>query len=43
MGLFGMLSPSGCHPAGPAGPYVAGDTVGPDEKFIVRAFGSGQC
>ena len=20
---FGTLSPSGCHPAGPAGPYVA--------------------
>ena len=34
-GLFGMLSPSDCHPAGPAGPYVAGGPVGPDEKFKV--------
>ena len=25
-----MLSPSDCHPAGPAGPYVAGGPVGPD-------------
>ena len=35
MGLFGTLSPSDCHPAGPAGPYVAGGPVGPDEKFQV--------
>ena len=33
VGLFGMLSPSDCHPAGPAGPYVAGGHVGPDEEF----------
>ena len=26
----GMLSPSDCYPAGPAGPYVAGGPVGPD-------------
>ena len=35
VGLFGTLSPSDCHPAGPAGPYVAGGPVGPDEKFKV--------
>ena len=35
VGLFGMLSPSDCHPAGLAGPYVAGGPVGPDEKFKV--------
>ena len=35
MGLFGTLSPSDCYPAGPAGPYVAGGPVGPDEKFQV--------
>ena len=35
VGVFGMLSPSDCYPAGPAGPYVAGDHVGPDEKFQV--------
>ena len=35
VGLFGTLSPSDCYPAGPAGPYVAGDPVGPDEKFQV--------
>ena len=28
-----MLSPSNCHPAGPAGPYVAGGPVGPDETL----------
>ena len=32
MGLFGTLSPSDCHPAGP---YVAGGSVGPDEKLKV--------
>ena len=32
VGLFGMLSPSDCYPAGP---YVAGAPVGPDEKFQV--------
>ena len=32
MGLFGTLSPSDCYPAGP---YVAGGHVGPDEKFQV--------
>ena len=26
----GTLSPSDCYPAGPAGPYVAGGSVGPD-------------
>ena len=35
VGLFGMLSLSDCYPAGPAGPYVAGGPVGPDEKFQV--------
>ena len=30
-----MLSPFDCYPAGPAGPYVAGGSVGPDEKFQV--------
>ena len=30
-----MLSPSDCHPAGPAGPYVAGGPVGPDDVFKV--------
>ena len=30
LGQFGTLSPSDCHPAGPAGPYVAGGPVGPD-------------
>ena len=35
VGLFGMLSPSDCYPAGPAGPFVAGGPVGPDEKFQV--------
>ena len=35
VGLFGMLSPSDCHPAGPAGPYVVGDPVGPHEEFQV--------
>ena len=33
--LFGTLSPSDCYPVGPAGPYVAGGLVGPDEKFQV--------
>ena len=27
----GMLSPSDCYPAGPAGPCVAGGPVGPDD------------
>ena len=31
----GMLSPSDCCPAGPAGPYVAGGPVGPDVSFRV--------
>ena len=31
----GMQSPSDCHPAGPAGPYVAGGPVGPDVSFQV--------
>ena len=31
----GMLSPSDCYPAGPAGPYVAGGPVGPDVSFKV--------
>ena len=35
VGLFGMLSPSDCHPAGPAGLYVAGGPVGTDEEFQV--------
>ena len=35
VGLFGTMSPSDCHPAGPAGPYVAGGPVGPDEEFQV--------
>ena len=35
VGLFGTLSPSNCYPAGPAGPFVAGGPVGPDEKFQV--------
>ena len=35
MGLFGTLSPSDCHPAGPAGQYVAGGPVGPDEMLQV--------
>ena len=30
-----MLSPSDCHPVGPAGPYVAGGPVGPDDFFKV--------
>ena len=35
VGLFGTLSPSDCHPAVPAGPYVAGVPVGPDETLQV--------
>ena len=35
VGLFRMLSPSDCHPAGPAGPYVAGGPVGPDGTLKV--------
>ena len=31
----GMLSPSDCFPAGPAGPYVAGGPVGPNVLFKV--------
>ena len=27
----GTPSPSDCYPAGPAGPYVAGGPVGPDD------------
>ena len=29
VGLFGTLSPSDCHPTGPAGPYVAGGPLWP--------------
>ena len=32
----GTLSPSDCHPAGPAGAYVAGGPVGPDDFLKVR-------
>ena len=35
VGPFRTLSSSGCHPAGPAGPYVAGGPVGPDDFFKV--------
>ena len=35
MGLFGTLSPSDCHSTGPAGPYVAGGPVDPDETLKV--------
>ena len=35
MGPFRTLSSSDCHPAGPAGPYVAGGPVGPDDLFKV--------
>ena len=35
VGSFGTLSPSDCHPAGPAGPYVAGGPVGSDDLFKV--------
>ena len=35
MGPFRTLSSSDCHPAGPAGPYVAGGPVGPDVLFQV--------
>ena len=31
----GTLSPSDCYPAGPAGPYVAGGPVGPDDCLQV--------
>ena len=46
VGPFGTLSPSDCHPVGPADPYVTGGPVVPDDFFssgTVRAFGSGQC
>ena len=33
MGPFMMLSSSDCRPVGPAGPYVAGGPVGPDDLF----------
>ena len=33
--LWATLSSSDCHPAGPAGPYVAGGPVGPDASFKV--------
>ena len=36
VGPLGTLSPSDCHPAGPAGPYVAGGPVGPDGTFWNR-------
>ena len=35
MGPFRILFSSDCHPAGPAGPYVAGGPVGPDDLFKV--------
>ena len=35
VGLFGMLSPSDCHPTGPTGPYVAGGPVDPDDTLQV--------
>ena len=35
MGLFRTLSPSDCHPAGPAGSYVARGPVGPDGTLKV--------
>ena len=31
----GTLPSSDCYPAGPAGPYVAGGPVGPDDSSIV--------
>ena len=31
----GTRSPSDCYPAGPAGPYVAGGTVGPGDCLQV--------
>ena len=35
MGPLRTLSSSDCHPAGPAGPYVAGGPVGPYDLFQV--------
>ena len=35
MGPFRTVSSSDCHPAGPAGPYVAGGPVDPDVSFKV--------
>ena len=35
VGLFVTLSPSDCHPAGPAGPYVAGGPVVLDDSLQV--------
>ena len=35
VGLFGTWSPSDRHPAGPAGPYVAGGPVGSDDSLQV--------
>ena len=35
VGPFRTLSSSHCHPAGPAGPYVAGGPVDPDDLFKV--------
>ena len=35
VGLSGTPSPSDCHPACPAGPYVAGGPVGPDDMLQV--------
>ena len=35
VGLLGTLSPSDNHPAGQAGPYVAGGPVGPDDMLQV--------
>ena len=33
--VVGTLSPSDCYPAGPAGPYVAGGPVGPDDYLQI--------
>ena len=35
----GTLSPSDCYPVGPAGPYVAGGPVGPDDYLQVLESG----
>ena len=35
----GMPSPSDCYPAGPAGPYLAGGPVGPDDYLQVLESG----
>ena len=35
VGLFGTQSPSDCHPAGPAGPYVAGCPVRVHRPYLL--------